>query len=138
MGLDTMIHVDGYKTSQETHEACVRANTRLAHLGIGDDPRYPDEYDKDEYDKFVIYINDDGSTYASFNTHWRYWGKGYERGPLFNIIGVIKTAMWAFEGRTVYYGHDCANGPLREIDNAGIDELWAHYMGPEGDSYCSS
>lgn len=134
MGVDVVLRVDGYQDSKETHAACARANERLAGMYI-----HPDvSFGGAPYDQFNVYTNDDGGTYASFDTLWRYWGPGYERGPLFNIMGVIATAFWAFEGNTVYYGGDTDYEDIPVMDGVRFAELWKHYASDAADDYNNS
>jgi roadblock/LC7 domain-containing protein len=128
MGIDAVIHVDGYQDSEDTHAACARANERLESMGIEPDKIFPG------YNRFNVYTNNEGGTYASFDNLWRYWGPGYERGPLFDIMGVIATAFWAFPGRTVYYGGDCDERPA-VMDGTRFAELWVHYASDAADDY---
>jgi hypothetical protein len=132
MGVDAVIHVDGYQDSRDTHAACARANERLESMGI-----HVHDFEGTNYNVFTVYTNDDGGTYASFDTLWRYWGPGYERGPLFEIMGVIATAFWAFEGHTVYYGGDHED-PLPVMDGIRFAELWKHYASDAADDYRNS
>lgn len=131
MGVDAVIHVDGYQDSKDTHAACARANERLASMGIQPDVGYSGTPSQ----LFVTYTNDEGGTYASFDTLWRYWDPGYERGPLFEIMGVIATAFWAFPGHTVYYGGDTDKDNLPVMDGTRFAELWVHYASDAADDY---
>ena len=133
MGVDVVIHVDGYQDSRDTHEACDRANERLESMWIAPDKSFGGA----PYNQFNVYTNDEGGTYASFDTLWRYWGPGYERGPLFEIMGVIATAFWAFPGHTVYYGGDCDLEP-EVMDGIRFAELWKHYASDAADDYRNS
>lgn len=136
MGVDAVIHVDGYQESKDTHAACERANERLESMGIRPDTSFGGA----PYNQFNVYTNDDGGTYASFDSLWRYWGPGYERGPLFDIMGVIATAFWAFPGHTVYYGGDSGEfgDDLPIMDGIRFAELWKHYASDAADDYRNS
>jgi hypothetical protein len=130
MGVDVVLRVDGYADSKETHAACHRANERLASMRIEQDTT-----DGTWDNRFHVYTNDEGGTYASFDTLWRYWGPGYERGPMFDIMGVIATAFWAFPGHTVYYGGDCDEPDITVMDGVRFAEMWAHYASDAADNY---
>lgn len=131
MGVDVVLRVDGYQDSKETQAACDRANARLASMGIQSDA----SFGGNPYQQFNVYTNDEGGTYAAFDTLWRYWGPHYERGPLFDIMGVIATAFWAFPGQTVRYGGDTAPDDTPVMDGKRFAEMWKHYASDDGDNY---
>lgn len=70
-------------------------------------------------------------TLLEVSTAMRYYGPGYERGPL-----VVILAMASYLGRfgTVYYGSD-GDARLRALDAEYRDELWQHFVGPDGLAY---
>jgi hypothetical protein len=56
---------------------------------------------------------------------WRYYGDGYERGPLPMILAVCRFVR-DLTGGTVWYGSDC--GGWREVTDDYMEELWAHFV----------
>jgi hypothetical protein len=128
MGIDCEIAVYG----PTTQDMCDNANERLRHLTDGfKDDKYP----------MGFYLNNGTDSHywdydASYSTLWRWWGPGYERGPLFQIIEVLCTAVWAFPGCRVVYGSDHTDEiEWREFTPEYLSELLSHYMSDEGNDY---
>ena len=68
------------------------------------------------------------------NVTTRFYGPGYERGDWPSICGAIALLSAAFPGAKVYYGGDGdLNAP--EFTESEASELWAHYLGSDGDAY---
>lgn len=68
------------------------------------------------------------------NVTSRYYGPGYERGDWPAIYGAIRLMQAAFPSATVYYGGDSWDD-APECSEEHLAEIWAHFLGPEGDNY---
>ena len=127
MGIDAEIHVYG----EVTQEMCDRANHRLRNLKV----------DVDGYQNtFKLQLDQDyRESNAYFSTLWRWWGIGYERGPLFEILQALCTAVWAFPDCKIVYGADNAfESDYREFTPEFMAELLTHYMSDDGNNYYES
>lgn len=72
-----------------------------------------------------------------FRTLYRYYGPGYERGSWPDIFAAIVAFKYACPELTVYYESD--SGDFYECSTPAtdeyLDELWKHYLGPDGVAY---
>lgn len=66
----------------------------------------------------------------------RYYGPGYERGNWPLIYGAIRLMRVAFPSCRVFYGSDSTDDGI-ECTDTFLDEMWAHFLGPNGDDYRS-
>jgi hypothetical protein len=64
----------------------------------------------------------------------RYYGPGYERGPIVDILAVARFLRHVWHGCTVYYGSD-GGGPVSVLDNDREDALWGHLFSAAGRAY---
>ena len=75
---------------------------------------------------------------AVFDTLWRYYDEGYERGPWPNIRAVLLgaapvAAEWSLP---VYYHNDCRAFTDDDlVTRAFVDAVDNHYLSPDGDAY---
>lgn len=68
------------------------------------------------------------------NQGWRYYGPGYERGPLPTILAV---AEWLTRnGLQVWYGSD-SHSSVSLLDAVAKEELWNHFAKNGGEPYRS-
>ena len=64
----------------------------------------------------------------------RFYGEHYERGNWPEIYGAIRVLQAAFPGCTVFYGSDLTDDG-EECTDERLAEIWAHFLGPDGDAY---
>lgn len=121
MGLDAVIEIRGIRNAQALDELNVRIGSVLNNQTMSDP--YGNYFEFDEADS------------ARFKTMWRYWGPEYERGPWFEIAGVLMAAM-AITGLEVLYGSDSEEPTPMTADR--MIEYWNHFCGPNGDDYRKS
>lgn len=125
MGLDAEILIKG----DITDDALAGLNDALWGRWIAERPLWRDGKE------INVFVKVDGG--ARFDSIWRYWGPGYERGPWPYIHAVLRLASTL--GLPVLYGHDCQEeedyvtwAPEWE------QEYWVHYVGSDGDAYYSN
>lgn len=118
MGLDVEIHLRGELSPQLVGQI----NKHLSPIINANDA---------EYGNFFEYGTDGA---ARFRTMWRYWGRGYERGPWDGISFVLHVVM-GFPGvDEVRYGHDSGDDP-EVMTPDRLSELWDHYRSPDFNNY---
>ena len=118
MGLDAQIEIRGIRNAHSLQELNERIEDVLRTQSWSDD-----------YGNFFKF---EAADVAVFQSMWRYWGPGYERGPWFDISGVLMTAM-GMTGLEVYYGSDCEEITLMTPER--MAEYWRHFCGPNGADY---
>lgn len=118
MGLDAQIEIRGIKNAHSLADLNTRIASVLTQDLIAD------------YGAYFKFIQND---VAEFQTMWRYWGPGYERGPWFDISGVLMTAM-GMVGLEVRYGSDADDEPPIMTSQRMV-EYWNHFCGPHGNDY---
>jgi hypothetical protein len=119
MGLDAVIQIRGIQNTQTLDYL----NHRIASVSETQELN-------SEYGNYFI-INEYGD--AEFQTLWRYWGPGYERGPWFNISGVLMTAR-GMTGLDIRYGSNANDEPEIMTDER-FSKYWQHFCGPNGNHY---
>jgi hypothetical protein len=120
MGIDAVIHIRGIRNAQLLEELNERIGSVL--------------FEQDRNEKYGNYFafSDDFDDEAEFQTVWRYWGPGYERGPWFDISGVLMAAM-GMTGMEVCYGGDTDEPELMTPER--LAHYWQHFCGPNGNDY---
>lgn len=66
----------------------------------------------------------------------RYYGPDYERGSWPEIFAALVCLTAMYPGSTIRYGGD--SSPVEELEKVTpdfLDEMWRHYLGPDGDAY---
>jgi hypothetical protein len=120
MGLDAVIEIHGIRNAQSLADL----NTRIGSI------LHTQELNADYGNYFKFTEND----VAEFQTMWRYWGPGYERGPWFDISGVLMTAM-GMVGLEVRYDSDSNMDNPEIMTPQRLAEYWRHFCGPNGNDY---
>lgn len=64
----------------------------------------------------------------------RFYGPGYERGPWPLIYAALRALLVIYPGATIRYGPD-GDDPIRIVDAEFLEQMWEHYLGPDGDAY---
>lgn len=65
----------------------------------------------------------------------RFYGPGYERGPIEAFVGLAETLEAILPvGTRIFYGGDCSD-TARPFDRSARDMYMAHRRGPNGDAY---
>lgn len=119
MGIDAVIEIRGIRNAQSLAELNERIGSVLHEQNMQVD--------------YGAYFTFTGGSTATFQSMWRYWGPEYERGPWFNISGVLMTAM-GMTGLEVRYGGDCDEVPPI-MTPTRLAEYWSHFCGPNGNDY---
>jgi hypothetical protein len=118
MGLDAVIEIRGIKNAATLSDLNARIESVLF------------QNKRVAYGNYFMFA---GNDVAIFQTVWRYWGPGYERGPWFDIAGVLMTAMEMTKLET-RYGSDSDDEPAIMTPER-LAEYWAHFVGPNGNDY---
>lgn len=120
MGVDVNLYAQGVVTDDEL----VAANAYLTeHLG-----------EHDEHDEWLSRSDSYDTPRVEFCTWNRYYGPGYERGPWPTIYGHIRALRAALPKCAIHYGGDSDEWGV-ECDDAYLEEIWQHWLGPDGQAY---
>lgn len=125
MGIDVNLYAEG----DVTDEQLAAANDYLTkRCDIADD------WDKSGQ----VLVREDRDWYdrprVTLKTFVRYYGECYERGPWPAIYGAIRLMQTCLPDCRIFYGGDTSDEGL-EVDDEYLTEMWAHYLGPNGDDY---
>lgn len=69
-----------------------------------------------------------GETFIEVSMSCRFYGPGYERGPLPEIMAVAHWLELRIPGASVWYGGDSAGCAAAPFGYAERDRLWAHFV----------
>jgi len=69
-----------------------------------------------------------GQTLLEVHLWGRYYGEGYERGPLHTYIVLAEYFEQAIEGATVYYGGDSSGICADPFDKAARDKIFSYFV----------
>ena len=125
MGLDAVIEVRGRRLGRRV------LDTQMLYTlndRIGSVLDRPQDLDDENCFQFT------DERCATFQTMWRYWGPGYERGPWYDISGVLMTAM-GMTGLEVRYDSDANMDDPEIMTPLRMREYWDHFCGPHGNDY---
>lgn len=117
MGVDAVIQF-------ETKRAFSDDDIKLLSHRIGDAFHY-----RGYADAKGIYFSRSENGRIEFDTLWRYYGVGYERGPLVDILGIIRFIRDYLGEKllAIYYGGDCDVG-ITETTPQTEAVLWKHFV----------
>lgn len=68
-----------------------------------------------------------GKRFVHVSTFTRYYGKGYERGPIHLQMEVARFLKASFKGCKVFYGGDSSGVPFEEVTDEWMADIMAHY-----------
>jgi len=128
MGVDVLLYAETIPTAQELEAA----RDLFRRSAISDD------YESDGRVRWHCLEFEDETEWSRprviANVTTRYYGKGYERGDWPSIYGAIRLLQAAFPTARVFYGGD-TDDVAPEVTEEWLAETWAHYLGPNGNSY---
>jgi hypothetical protein len=122
MGLDAVIEIRGLRNAQTLADL----NTRIGSV----------LHSQDLLSNYGNYFAFAENGVVQFQTMWRYWGPRYERGPWYDISGVLMTAM-GMTGLEVRYGSD-TDEQISIMTPQLLASYWTHFCGPNGNDYRNS
>lgn len=137
MGVDAIVycHIPREVTDDEIHRVAVVAQISLGRsvLWIDDDA---DRMSLHRVSRKTVRMPEapKGGTWIDVSTMARYYGVGYERGPILEIIALRDLMLHHWPDATVYYGGDSDVGVAPMTDEV-VASLKAHLFGGEGRDY---
>lgn len=78
---------------------------------------------------------DAGETFVRVHLYGRFYGIGYERGDLVNILGIARWLRTAFSSCSIWYGGDSSGEVAQELNDNYERQLWDHFFGASGRAY---
>src|SRR5690349_3019641 len=125
MGIDVNLYAEGEVSDEELAAANLYMINRC---DIADDwQKTGNVLNRDDEEWFT-------APRVALSTMVRFYGEGYERGPWPNIYGAIRLLQTALPGCKVFYGGDSTDDGI-ECTEEYLAEVWAHFLGPNGDDY---
>lgn len=82
------------------------------------------------------YIDQLDNGWLEIGSAYRFYGPGYERGYWPQIYGALRALMAMYPDKRITYGgdgYDVDQNP--DVTPERLDEIWAHWLGPDGDAY---
>lgn len=76
-----------------------------------------------------------GGGHVIFNTGYRFFGTGYQRGPWGRIYTEIRVLQAALPRAKVFYGNDTDTTHGVAVTNAYMNQLWRVWLGQEHPSW---
>ncbi len=140
MGLDVemIAKVPHRLTDEEVKRVAVRMQTAFGADGILWVERGKHHclslLDPTDYKVSEAELPNDGSSYVGLNTLSRFYGPGYTRGDLVNILAVARYLRTAFKDSEIYYGSDSGGG-LSLLDDEYEAELWSTFTSEASRDY---
>jgi hypothetical protein len=77
----------------------------------------------------------DDETLIECNYFGRYWGPGYERGDLAEIIGIVDWLERRIPGAEVWYGGDSSGVCAIRFDKLAREQYLEHFASDKGSAY---
>ncbi len=71
---------------------------------------------------------ENGETFMRVALFCRFYGIGYERGPIDRILAICRWIEDRIPGATVWYGGDSSGTEARPLTGEYADQLWAHFV----------